>query len=279
MHFGRFIATMSRITLSILIILLSLIGYAQKSGQTDFELGVSGGVSWYNGDLNPTGFWNTNYMHRAYGISLRRNLNQRFALRSQFNVGRVSADDKLSTATFQQSRNLNFQSEIYELSTTVEFNFHPFDALVSKYRFSPFTFVGLAGFHFNPTTEIEGSLFELRPLQTEDKAYKQIGIAIPFGFGLKLAVTDRILLSADWGLRRTFTDYLDDVSDRYPLESEIEGVAKDISDRSLTQAGPDGSNWGTQRGDPTNKDWYSFATATLSVRLGPKKGSCKHLRI
>lgn len=263
----------------ILSISLCYQSQAQKSGQTDFEIGISAGTSWYNGDVNPYVHFGRDYMNRAFGLSLRRNLNQRFAIRWQFNYGEISANDILSSTSFRRNRNLNFYSPIIEFSNTVEFNFLTWDALIEKYRFSPYTFIGLGGFYFNPTTEVENSIFELQPIATEGRSYSRINVAIPFGIGLKLALSDRILFGAEWGLRRTFTDYIDDVSGFYPAQEEISGLAEDLSDRSLEQAGPDGTNWGTQRGNPLSKDWYTFALATLSVRIGPKKGSCKHLRI
>ena len=101
---------------------------------------------------------------------------------------------------------------------------------------------------------------------------------MPFGFGLKLAVSDRLILSADWGIRKTWTDYIDDVSTLYPKQEDISGLSQDLSDRSLEQVGPDGTNWNTQRGTERTEDWYTFAMATVAFRIGPKKGSCKHLR-
>ncbi len=268
---------------SVLLILLSVLicgtSNAQKSGQTDFEIGLSGGVSWYNGDLNPYAHFSQKYWHEAFGISLRRNLNQRFALRSQLNIGRISADDARSSSQFQSNRNLNFSSPLYEFATTLEFNFLPFDALIDKHRFSPYSFIGISGFYFNPSTIIEGSVYELQPLATEGKSYLRYGISMPFGFGFKLAINDRLIISTDWGLRKTFTDYLDDVSSLYPLQSEISGLSQDISDRSLVQSGPNGTNWGAQRGNSVTNDYYTYVLVTLAVRLGPKKGSCKHLRI
>lgn len=263
----------------LLSVFLSCQVIAQKSGQTDFEIGVSGGVSWYNGDLNPYAHFSQNYWHESFGISLRRNLNQRFALRGQVNIGHISADDVFSSSQFQSNRNLNFSSPLYEFASTLEFNFLPFDALINKHRFSPYSFIGISGFYFNPSTIIEGSVYELQPLANEGETYLRYGLAIPFGFGFKLALNDRIILSTDWGLRKTFTDYLDDVSSLYPDQSEISGLSQDISDRSLVQSGPDGTNWGTQRGNSVTKDYYTYALVTIAVRLGPKKGSCKHLRI
>ena len=196
----------------IVIMLVCSTAWAQKSGQTDFELGVSGGTSWYNGDLNPYAHFNSQYMKRAFGLSLRRNLNQRFALRWQLNYGEIAANDLFAKNSFRRNRNLNFKSNLIEFAQTIEFNFLPFDALIDEYRFSPYSFIGISGFYFNPITEVENNQFELQTLQTEGKSYSNYNVAIPFGFGLKLAATDRLIFSAEWGLRRTFTDYLDDVS-------------------------------------------------------------------
>jgi hypothetical protein len=268
-----------KLIFAFLFLLIFQLGWSQKTGQSDFELGLMGGISWYNGDLNTNKFFDKNYSHQAFGVSLRKNLNQRFALRAQLNKGTLSAQDKNATSTFQLWRNLGFSTDIYELATTIEFNFLEYDALNPKFPFSPYTFIGMAGFYFNPTTDVEGNYYELQPLATEGKSYSRISFAIPFGFGFKWAITDRFIANVDWGIRRTFTDYIDDVSSTYPTESELLGLSKNVSDRSLEQSGPNGTNWGTQRGNAKQKDWYSFALAGLSIRLGPKKGSCKHIRI
>lgn len=252
---------------------------AQKSAQRDWEFGVTGGICWYNGDLNPNKLFGKNYYNQAFGISIRKNLNQRFALRGQFNYGTLSAKDETSTSRFQQNRNLNFTTPIYELASTIEFNFLDYDALLNGKHFSPYSFIGLSVFRFNPSTEVEGNSYELQPLATESKSYSKTSVSIPFGFGFKWAITDRIIANADWGMRRSFSDYIDDTSEMYPMSGELEGLSENLSDRSLEQSGPDGTNWGTQRGNSQTKDWYSFVTAGLSIRIGPKKGSCKHIGI
>jgi hypothetical protein len=259
--------------------LISTCTFSQKSGQTDWEIGGSVGWSWYNGDLNSTKIFGQDYMHKMYGLNLRRNLNQRWALRFEGNYGELSADDALSENTFQLQRNLNFKSKLYEGAGMIEFNFLEFDALIPKYRFSPYTFIGLGVFRFDPETTIEGNVYKLHSLQTEGKSYSRTNVSIPFGLGFKLALSDRILVSTDWGMRKTFSDYIDDVSDMYPKAGDLTGLAENLSDRSLQQSGPDGSNWGTQRGNARSKDWYSIVKITLAIRIGPKKGSCKHLRI
>ncbi len=267
---------------TIVLILISLYSVqllAQKSGQRDWELGVTAGMCWYNGDLNPNKLFGREYYHETFGLSLRKNFNQRFAFRTQLNYGTLSAADEASTSEFQVNRNLNFSTPLYEWANTIEFNFLPYDALLNGKRFSPYSFIGLNMFWFNPSTNVEGNIYELQPLATEGKSYSRLSVSMPFGFGFKWAVTDRFIFNADWGMRRTFTDYLDDTSGSYPNQSELEGLSENLSDRSLAQSGPNGTNWGTQRGNSQTKDWYSLVTLGLAIRIGPKKGSCKQIGI
>ncbi|MEZ4721576.1 MAG: DUF6089 family protein [Flavobacteriales bacterium] len=266
-------------TITILAILVIFQAAAQKSAQRDLEIGAIGGISWYNGDLNSQKIFGRDYINKAYGVSIRKNLNRRFALRSTAVYSTLGASDQVAKYSAQALRNLSFKTKIYELGGLLEFNFLEYDAMINHKRFTPYSFVGLSVFRFNPTTEVEGSFYELQPLQTENKKYSLVSIAIPFGFGFKYALTDRFIINTDWGMRRTFTDYLDDVSSDYPYPEDLDGLSENLSDRSLEQTGPDGTNWGTQRGNAKTKDWYSFVTLGLSIRIGPKKGSCKHIGI
>lgn len=261
------------------VLIFQVQSFAQISAQTDWELGATAGFSWYNGDLNTSTMFGRNYMNKSFGIIVRKNINQRWALRFEGNYGALNADDSWSLDAFQRARNLNFQTKLYEVAGGIEFNFLEFDALSRKYKFSPYSFIELGVFHFNPETYVEGNVYKLRPLMTENKAYKLTNVCIPFGFGMKVAPSDRIILGLEWGMRKTYSDYIDDVSDMYPKAGELTGLSENLSDRSLYQSGPDGTNWGTMRGNARTKDWYSIVKASVSIRIGPKKGSCKHLKI
>ncbi len=47
------------------------------------------------------------------------------------------------------------------------------------------------------------------------KPYNLFQFSIPFGGGIKFRVSDHIVVAYEIGMRKTFTDYLDDVSTRY----------------------------------------------------------------
>lgn len=268
---------MMKLLLAILFSIITINVYSQRY----FEIGAFGGISYYNGDLNPSQHLKPSNNHLAVGLIARQVLNSRWALRGSFNIGNLSGSDAESNDPFQQQRNLSFYTRIYELSAGIEFNFRKFNPFnpPSAFRqadmFTPFVFIGIGGFYFNPKTELDGNEYELQPLKTEGEEYSRIGVSIPFGVGCKLRVSQRTLVSFEYGLRQTFTDYIDDVSSVYPENpNELNQTTRKLSDRSVMQQGSDGSNWGTQRGNSKTTDWYSFVGVTLTFNLTVNPHRC-----
>ena len=266
-----------------LSLLLSTSGFAQKRTKYSprkhysFEMGVFGGISYYNGDLNPTIVFGRDFMRPAYGLVIRKALNMRYSLKGNLIFSRLVGDDSKIDSDFHRNRNLSFESTIWEASGQIEFNFmpfHPRDREKKGGMWTPYVFCGLSVFRFNPTTTLQGNTYNLHPLQTEGTNYNRTHPSFPFGTGVKVKINDRFLISAEWGARRTWTDYIDDVSTTYPDEGVLTGISADLSDRSFDQAGPGGSNWGTQRGNSKNKDWYTFAGILLTYRIGPRLTDC-----
>jgi len=184
------------------------------------------------------------------------------------------------------NRNLSFISAIQEVSGTFEFNFLPFEISNYNYSFTPFMFWGLSVFHFNPKAEYKGEEIELQPLGTEGQEtsdhperikYSLISAAMPFGGGFKFN-GDNLGFTIEMGVRRAYTDYLDDVSTTYPnqiiLLAENGSLAAELSDRSLGEApliAPD-----KMRGDPNHPDWYMFVGVSAYKSIGGKfRYACK----
>ncbi len=245
------------------------------------EIGVLGGVSFYNGDLNPSKVFPSKNLHFAGAVFYRYNWNPRWAIRYQLSYAKVSADDKYSNDPFQVNRNLSFYSNVWDFSTSVEFNFLHFTPFKPSSFFqasdvlSPYIFLGLSFFYFNPKTTLDGNIYQLHDLTTESKSYSRFSVALLFGLGMKFRLSDRFVAGIEWGMRRTFTDYLDDVSTIYPEDpSQLSQTARDLSDRSLTPQGRDGTNWGTQRGNAYTKDWYSIVGVTLTYNITRNPNNC-----
>ena len=112
------------------------------------------------------------------------------------------------------------------------------------------------------------------------KTYGLTQLAIPFGIGIKLSLNKIICIGAEWSMRKTFTDYIDDVSTTYvdpvKLSTEKGLVAASLSNRSIDIPGSAPLITGMQRGDPKTKDWYSFAMITFTAKIYTKKNKGCH---
>lgn len=236
--------------------------FAQK------ELGFFGGASYYIGDINPRGHFKDS--HPAGGIFIRFAKTYRYAFRFGLNYGEISGDDATSGEADQQERNLNFKSQIYEASGTAEFNFVEYRIGHDRYKFTMFVFAGFAAFYFNPKANVNGSYEALRAYHTEaqPKTYPKFQVSIPFGVGLKWNIGEKCGMGIEWGPRRTFTDYLDDIKGVYPATS-VESGGVNLTDRSLNGSGSPGN----MRGNPSTRDWYFYYGVTLNIRL-PSKTFC-----
>jgi len=264
---------------AIVFFAFSFVGKAQQFNPNT-EVGVLLGTSYYLGDLNTTHFKN---ILPGGGLVIRRNIDRRFSYKAELLYLNLAADDKNSN-NLDTNRGLHFKSPVYELSGQIEFNFLPYDPGNALYTWTPFVYTGVSLFHFNPQAKNNnGEWVDLQPLGTEgqetsssDKKYALTQFAIPIGGGVKIAVNPSFNIILEYGVRKTFTDYLDDVStifvggngDPYPIEMTQEAI--DMSDPLTTHSK------NKQRGDPDKKDWYSFAGITLSFKLNNNTKGCDY---
>jgi hypothetical protein len=280
--------------IKILLILIaffafSCVGKAQQFNPNT-EVGVLLGASYYLGDLNTTHFKNA---LACGGLVIRRNIDRRFSYKAELLYLNIAADDKNNpTDTIAIDRGLHFKSPVYELSGQIEFNFLPYEPGNALYTWTPFVYAGVSLFHFNPQAEnpANGEWVDLQPLGTEGqgtaeynlKEYSLTQVAIPMGGGIKIAVNPSFSIILEYGIRKTFTDYLDDVSttfvggngDPYPVEMSQDAI--NMSDPRAVLDPLLAHSKGYHRGDPNKNDWYSFAGITLSFKLNNNTKDCNY---
>lgn len=258
---------------ALVVFVHSVYGQGKKLSYRQHEVGFLLGGSYYIGDLNPR-----NHFFLAQpggGVLYRFAPNYRYAFRGQLSLGNIKGDDSQSELADQLQRNLNFKSYIMEAAALAEFNFVEYRIGNDKHKFSPFIFAGISVFGFNPQGNIKNQWVALQNLKTEgqSKKYKLTQLSIPFGVGFKLNVAKQVGIGMEWGPRKTFTDYLDDVSGTYldPAITPPESVFTSIfSDRSKAA----GNNIGKQRGNPRTRDWYFFFGLTLNIKLNTVRKTC-----
>lgn len=238
------------------------------------ELGITGGTTFYIGDINPTTYYPKN-THFGGGLMYRYNFNDRYAFRLQGLYGKLEAWDEDSDDPVQRLRNLGFRTSLFEASALFEINFFKYRALRDGKKWSPFVFAGLCYFRTNPQNVLNDTWYDLQPLGTEGQTlgggqgYKLNQIGIPFGAGLKLAISTRIDVQLEWGLRRTYTDYIDDVGGQYVdngiLAEQAGPLTALLADPSTVRT--TGLNTGRARGDQETRDWYQYTGLTISLLL------------
>jgi hypothetical protein len=256
-----------------IVTLNSLFAQSNKRHFRQHEIGAMLGGAYYIGDLNPRKhFFLT---QPAAGLFYRFTPNYRYAFRAGVNWGSIMGDDSQTDNEDQLQRNLNFKSQILEFNALAEFNFLEYRISNDKYKFTTYLFLGIDVFTFNPQANYNKYWISLQPLHTEgqSKGYKLTQVAIPFGIGAKMNVSKKVGLGIEWGPRKTFTDYLDDVSGTYP--DWVTAVATNINSVKLSDRSKNGgNNIDKQRGNPRTKDWYFFFGLTLNIKIDFVKPPC-----
>lgn len=260
--------------LFVFIGLFPLLSFSQN-----LHVDLFGGIATYQGDLQNKRF-SLEQSKPSVGLGLSYDLSSKFSIRSGFTYGVVEGDDKKNTsAKGNDARNLNFKTAISELHVGLEYNFFNIEGT----SLTPYVFVGLAVFHFNPyTKDTAGNKVYLHPLSTEGeglaaypdrKEYKLTQLSIPFGGGLKFKLSESLCVGLELGIRKLFTDYLDDVSttyapDAFPVDATT-GLPTPgflLQDRSY-ELGTTIGNKGRQRGNSTQNDSYVTFHVGLSFNL------------
>lgn len=269
---------MRKIALFLSLIILPFLAISQH-----LEIGVFGGMSNYMGDVSHQNMYLPE-THPAFGLFFRYNANRYLAAKLNVTHGNISSKDTYSNNPSLKARNLSFRSPVTEFGLTGEINILGYQPYGLKRIFSPYVFIGIAGFHFDPSTKYDNRWVKLQPLGTEgqgfvqgrDDKYNMLSISIPFGLGLKFAITDKVNVGLEAGLRKTFTDYLDDVSTSYIsyddiMNSNLPDEKKELVAALSNRTGESGQfvdfATGDARGNPDTQDWYFFAGVTVSYNF------------
>lgn len=295
------------ILFTIIIILLSLSVFSQgrrrsaRWKQSRYEIIYGVGATNFLGELGGADQIGTNFvrdfeisMTRPLGsIGLRYKLIERASATAKFSYGILRGDDKTTEQIHRMNRNLHFRSPIMELSIRGEFEFlkeregHRYTLRkvrgLKGIKINSYLFAGIGGFYFNPKAKYDGKWYALQPLCTEGqgivptrKKYSRIQVSVPLGLGFKYGLDRKWSIGAEFGLRKTFTDYIDDVSSTY-IDKEILRAAKGdvaayLSDPSFgynegTVGEPGWTAANQQRGDSFDKDSYMFLEITLTYKM------------
>ncbi len=293
---------MSRKYLLILIFLISQLSIFGQEQRGVLGLGLSAGASNYAGDLDDN--FTIPFTRPGFGAHAIFLFRPRIHLRLAIFHGRITASDGSGVnLSGNQYRNLSFYSDINEGGAHIIYSLQSRKrGFTRRNSIAPYIFAGIAYFQFNPKRIVNGEVYELQKIGTEVQyltgnypaPYSIHQLSIPFGFGFTLKLSKNLDLGTEIGLRKTFTDYLDDVSTLYPDKqqlTETQGqIAAYLSDPSTNPNEPQGRPAFSKRGNSNLKDWYVYTNIHLTyyfttslfkpykLRSNFRNNSCKGLK-
>lgn len=243
------------------------------------EFGFGVGMGHYFGDLNTNA--SLNRPKFSAGVFFRKQINNYVGVKLSANYAQLGYSDVYSKNETQQLRNLSFNSSIWEIAISGDFNFFKFYPGVEGYSYTPYVSLGVGLFSYDPYAYYNNEKVFLRPLGTEGqgsslypdkKPYSTMAFTIPISIGFKYNISDKTNLFMEVGYRFTGTDYLDDVSttyapDAFPaLPNGNPSLGYILQDRSFELGTPIGLK-GRQRGNSQQKDAYAIAQVGLSFNI------------
>lgn len=253
----------------IILVNICLAGYFASAQGTEFGILVGGSA--YSGDLSPMEFGlYSKDIRLAGGIFGRFPIGQNVRLRIGITAGRLSSSEKDSLRAIPRP---SFQSSLAEVSLIGEFS--PLTGTVQPYLFG-----GVAAYRFNPQAGLDGGWIDLQPLGTEGQGlenypqpYNLTQISLPFGAGIKFVFNETWALGVEFGWRKTFTDYLDDIGYQEVTYSDVyDGNGPLAAYYSNPVAKGPEENIAPYRRGGKHLDWYHVGGVTLSYFLNSGGG-------
>ena len=190
---------------------------ATAIAQNTSEIGIGIGATNYRGEISPD--LQLQNSRPAFTAFYRKDVSVPITLRGGFMVGLLRADDgnvegvNGGVPPLQAYRQTNTKGSVWEASAVVEYNFLDYHHRTDKVHFTPYLFAGIAGFYANTTTVTNNSALT----NSFNQDGSMLGLAIPAGAGIKYALSQHINLGLEVGVRKTFTDQLDHLSEQDPL--------------------------------------------------------------
>ncbi|MBV6643853.1 MAG: hypothetical protein KI790_00300 [Cyclobacteriaceae bacterium] len=293
----------------------------------------------YFGDLAPVNSFastDISFTRPGFGFMYAYKFHKSAAIRLAFNGGRLKGDDVTASSDpdgenyARYLRNLSFRNDIKEVSLGFEFYLFPDRGGPSQRTpINAYLYLGAAIYHHNPKGKVPdfdyqsgtnealpqaGEWVALQPLGTEgqfiegsgNKPYDRIQFAVPVSIGATLRLPGNFNAGIEFGLRYTFTDYLDDVSTSYVDLGKFDNqLARVMSDRAVepiaildnstrnfnsgSSTFSDGNDYfystdlgsgndGAIRGNPDNDDFYFVTQIRLTYILGRARRSTAKFR-
>ena len=218
-----------------------LIGFlaVKALAQPSVDIGIFGGAGTYFGDMTKIDLQKS--INPAYGGFVRFNFNPRYALRFNVINGTIGAEGEFDSQPNPLDKFWSFNKNVLDISMNFEWNYLKYIVGDKDTRWTTFLYggVGMQTYKYNIVTlnsQIDGS--EITP-------------TIPFGLGVKYNLSKRWGIGFEGGLRKTFSDKLDNLDD--PLSYLNTNVTPNVQVKFTDQL--------------HNNDWTSYVGIHLVYKL------------
>lgn len=282
----------------IFIIISSNLTFSQSSSRWKrmrYEVFYGLGSTNFLGELGGADREGTNFVRDLeismtrplFNLGVRYRITETVATKGMLSYGWLRGNDALTKETFRNYRNLAFRSPLVEFSNQFEYSIirekqgHRYNLRrvrgLKGFKTNTYFFVGFGLIYFNPKNKYNGKWYALQPLGTEGqglvptrKKYSRISLCIPYGIGFKYGLNRRSNIGLEFGARKTFSDYLDDVSTTYFDNQIIRETRGDVAAYLADPSDGTHPNWTAayqQRGDAKDKDSYMFLIINFTYKL------------
>ncbi len=204
------------------------------------EVGLLGGVSYYNGDANSTTPFLEN--HPALGAIFRVKLHPVIQLKVDVLRATVSGNTANFPNKFPEDVQAEFKRDFWEVGAQLELNFFKYgieswDREIMQH--TPYILIG-------PGLALY-----------EGQNGNAFAPNLTFGLGYKYKLFDRLNIGVEWSLRKLFRDDFDVTDSSNEVLDDPYGV---------------GYSW------IKNNDWYSCAFVFVTLDIIKRKGKCIEMR-
>ena len=204
------------------------------------EIGIFAGGTNFIGDVGKMNYVGLD--DPAVGLLYRWNKSTRHSWRASLTQAKISGRDHKSHSPSRQKRDYSFTNNITELAVGLEFNFLDYDLHNLNTQFTPYVYLGVAGFTYNDLAIYYGKNYRLEK--------NKLGVAIPMAVGVKTKFARNFTVGAEVGFRYTFTDNLDG---SHPKNEKYKQL---------------------RFGNLNSNDWYVFTGITLTYTFGQNPCFC-----
>ncbi len=292
--------------LTLTILLLPIFSQAQKWKRQRVEYSFGLGATNFLGDLGGRDQIGTDFVadfeikatRYAATLGYRYQIGKDWYVKGNLLYAKVSGNDNLTQQSSRARRKLNFKSDIVELSAQLEYmlikqksgHLYRLRGVRGKrwFRFEVYALGGIGAIWYNPKGLRDGKWHRLAPLNTEGqglpggpKDYSSFTAVIPYGLGIRrnLGGGARSRHFGSWSIsleltvRKTFSDYIDDVSTTYYNDGGSSAVAAGVDDEDAGFFHDPGGHFANggfgepqQRGDVTDKDAYLLGIISINYK-------------